>query len=64
MGKEKMDASKEIEEIGKILNFVLEDPDYNTLLTEIVWSALNFAIQVPNATVVEAMEFGYGEWTK
>ncbi len=64
MGKEKMDASKEIEEIGKILNLVLEDPDYNTLLTEIVWSALNFAIQVPNATVVEAMEFGYGEWTK
>ena len=59
-----MDASKEIEEIGKILNLVLEDPDYNTLLTEIVWSALNFAIQVPNATVVEAMEFGYGEWTK
>ncbi len=64
MGKEKMDASKEIEEIGKILNLVLEDPNYNTLLTEIVWSALNFAIQVPNATVVEAMEFGYGEWIK
>jgi hypothetical protein len=60
MDTEESFAVDELNSIGEVLS----DSECEPLLPEIIWSALNFMKQVPNATISEAMNFGVGEWIK
>ncbi len=60
MSKDETSALDELDAISE----VLADSECEPLLPEIMWSALNFMKQVPNATIQESINFGVGEWIK
>ena len=55
-----MGATIEIRNISKALETA---KDYG-LLTEVVWSAMNYMKQNPKATLCDAMSYGLLEWVK
>jgi len=53
-------ATIEIRNISK----ALETAEDHGLLTEVIWSAMHYMKQNPNANLCDAMSYGLLEWVK
>ena len=57
-----MENEKELEVIANVLYD--ENTELSGLQTEIVWSALHYAQENPQASVEDCINYGYNEWIK